>query len=102
MEVAEREAHSGRDYLVWAYQDLFVGYPDCSSEILNGFAGEDQALVEVQWRGTNSGEFRGEEPSGGAADIRIAYIFRFRDGLISGITEYYDMHTLLGQLSPTE
>lgn len=98
LEVAEGEVHAGRDYLLWAYQDLFVGYPDCSCEIINKFAGDDQALIEVQWRGTNTGVFRGEEPSGGSCDIRIAYVFRFREGKICAVTEYYDMATLLAQL----
>lgn len=98
LEVAEGEVHAGRDYLLWAYQDLFVGYPDCSCEIINKFAGDDQALVEVQWQGTNTGEFRGEPPTNGRCDIRIAYIFRFRDGKICAVTEYYDMATLVAQL----
>jgi steroid delta-isomerase-like uncharacterized protein len=102
MEVAEGEVHEGRDYLVWAYEDLFVGYPDCDCDILNAFASDEQALVEVQWRGTNLGEFRGEAPSNGKADIRIGYVFRLAAGKISGITEYYDMATLLEQLSPSE
>lgn len=98
MEVAEGEAHEGRDHLVWAYEDLFGAYPDCSSKIVNEFAGEEQALIEVQWRGTETGSFRGQPPSGGKVDIRIAYIFGFTGDEISAITEYYDAATLVKQL----
>jgi steroid delta-isomerase-like uncharacterized protein len=98
LEVAEGEAHEGRDHLVWAYEDLFGAYPDCSSEIINVFAGEDQVLIEVQWRGTETGSFRGQPPSGGKADIRIAYIFGFSGDSIAAITEYYDAATLEKQL----
>jgi steroid delta-isomerase-like uncharacterized protein len=98
LEVAEGEAHEGRDHLVWAYDDLFGAYPDCSADIINAFAGEDQVLIEVQWRGTETGSFRGEPPSGGKADIRIAYIFGFTGESISAITEYYDAATLVKQL----
>lgn len=101
LEVAEGEVHEGRDFLVWAYEDLFSAYPDCSCEIVNAFAGEDQAMVEVQWRGTETGSFRGQPPTGAAVDIRIGYVFRFADGLISAITEYYDAATLEKQLGGT-
>lgn len=100
-EVAEGEEHHGRDYLVWAYEDLFNGYPDAAAQTLNEFAGDDQVLVEVRWTGTNKGEFRGEPATGGTNDLRIAYIFTVTDGAITRITEYYDMHTVLAQLEET-
>jgi steroid delta-isomerase-like uncharacterized protein len=99
LEVAEGEVHEGRDYLIWAYEDLFSAYPDCSCAIINDFAGDDQVMIEVQWRGTETGKFRGQPASGGKVDIRIGYVFRFADGLISAITEYYDAATLERQLA---
>ena len=98
LEVAEGETHVGRDFLIWAYEDLFTGYPDCSCEIINDFAGDDQVMIEVRWRGTETGEFRGQPPSGGKVDLRIGYVFRFAGGLISAVTEYYDAATLEKQL----
>ncbi len=56
-------------------------------------------MVEVQWRGTETGSVPGPTPSGGKVDIRIGYVFKFADGLISAITEYYDAATLEKQLS---
>ena len=100
-EVAEGELHQGRDYLVWAYEDLFTGFPDAAAEPLNEFAGDDQVLVEVRWTGTNLGQFRGEPATGGKNDVRIAYIFTLEDRAITRITEYYDMHTVLAQLEET-
>jgi steroid delta-isomerase-like uncharacterized protein len=102
MEVAEGVAHKGRAHLVWAYEDLFGAYPDCSCDIVNTFAGDDQVLVEVQWKGTETGSFRGAPPTGGRVDIRIGYIFRFADGRITAITEYYDTGTLAKQLGGEE
>ncbi len=101
LEVAEREMRKGRDYLVWAYEDLFTGYPDCTADVLNELASDDQVLVEVQWKGTNTGEFRGEPPSGGSNDLRIAYVLRVSEGAIAAITEYYDMATVVAQLEAT-
>jgi steroid delta-isomerase-like uncharacterized protein len=99
LEVAEGEVHGGRDFLIWAYEDLFLAYPDCTCEIVNDFAGDDQVMVEVQWRGTETGSFRGQPPTGGTVDIRIGYVFKFTGGLISAITEYYDAATLERQLA---
>ena len=65
MEVAEGEVHEGRDYLIWAYEDLFSAYPDCTCEIINGFAGDDQVMIEVQWRGTETGSVSGPTPQRG-------------------------------------
>ncbi len=98
LEVAEGEVHEGRAYLIWAYQDLFSAYPDCTCEIINAFAGEEQVLIEVRWRGTETGSFRGQAPSGSKIDLRIGYIFKFAGGLISAITEYYDAATIERQL----
>lgn len=99
LEVAEGEVHEGRAYLIWAYEDLFSAYPDCTCEIVNAFAGDEQVLIEVQWRGTETGSFRGQAPSGGKIDLRIGYIFKFAGGLITSITEYYDAATIEKQLS---
>jgi steroid delta-isomerase-like uncharacterized protein len=102
MEVAEGVSHKGRSHLTWAYEDLFGAYPDCTCEILNTFAGDDQVLVEVQWKGTETGSFRGQPPSGGKVDIRIGYIFRFAGSSIAAITEYYDASTLARQLEGSQ
>jgi steroid delta-isomerase-like uncharacterized protein len=101
LEVAEGEVHEGRDFLIWAYEDLFSAYPDCTCEVLNAFAADDQVMVEVRWRGTETGSFRGQPATGGKVDIRIGYVFKFAGGLISAITEYYDAATLERQLSST-
>lgn len=101
LEVAEGEVHEGRDYLIWAYEDLFSAYPDCACEIINDFAGDDQVVIEVRWLGTETGSFRGQPPTVAKVDIRIGYVFRFADRLISAITEYYDAATLERQLGGT-
>jgi len=51
---------------------------------------------------TNSGVFRGAEPTGKRVDLRIAYFFKLKDGRIDKITEYYDLATLLVQQGQLE
>jgi steroid delta-isomerase-like uncharacterized protein len=89
-EVAEPQPVQGRNALVEAYRELFEGFPDCRGDITNIFAGQDQVLAEVRWKGTNKGDFRGVPATGKVVDIRIAYIFKVKDGKIKRITEYYD------------
>jgi steroid delta-isomerase-like uncharacterized protein len=89
-EVAEPSPYEGREKIAKSYRELFAGFPDCRSEVLNAFSGQDQALVEVRWCGTNKAEFRGLAATGKFVDIRIAYVFKVEGGKIRKITEYYD------------
>lgn len=96
-EVAEDEPRKGRDSIAEAYREVFAGYPDCKSEILNRVIGVDQAVVEVRFKGINVGAFRGTHATNKPIDLRIAYILKIKDGKISRVTEYYDLATLLVQ-----
>ncbi len=98
-EIAEPHPNIGCDAVAATYVDLFQGFPDCRSEILNEIEGSDQVLVEVRWIGTNSGPYRGTPATDKVVDVPIAYIFKFREGLISRIAEYYDGATVGAQLS---
>ncbi len=99
-EIAEPHPNIGRQAVADSYVDLFGGFPDCKSEILNEMADKDQALVEIRWTGTNTGAFRGTPATGKFVDVQIAYIFKFRGGNISNITEYYDGATVAAQMGP--
>jgi steroid delta-isomerase-like uncharacterized protein len=96
-EVAEAEPRRGRDKIAEGYREVFAGYPDCTAEILNRVIGSDQAVVEVRFKGTNKGAFRGTAATNKPIDLRIAYIIKARRGKIECVTEYYDLVTLLTQ-----
>jgi steroid delta-isomerase-like uncharacterized protein len=96
-EVAESEPRKGRKSIEEAYREVFEGYPDCEAEILNRVIGSDQAVVEVRFKGTNKGPFRGTPATNKPIDLRIAYILKVKNGKISYVTEYYDVATLLTQ-----
>ncbi|OGO64007.1 MAG: hypothetical protein A2029_10215 [Chloroflexi bacterium RBG_19FT_COMBO_47_9] len=98
-EIAEPHPMVGRSAVADSYVDLFEGFPDCKSEIINEFSGDGQTLIEVRWTGTNTGSFRGTPPTNKPVDCRIAYIFAFQGENISRITEYYDGATVASQLS---
>lgn len=96
-EVAEPEPFIGVDNFKKSYSELFQGYPDCTADVEEWFVDGDAVICQVRWRATNSGVFRGSEPTGKKVDIRIAYFFRLKDGKIDRITEYYDAATILVQ-----
>jgi len=96
-EVAETRPRKGRKSIEEAYREVFEGYPDCEAEILNRVIGSDQAVVEVRFKGTNKGPFRGTPATNKPIDLRIAYILKVENGKISYVTEYYDVATLLTQ-----
>jgi len=101
-EVAEPEPFKGVGAFKQAYLDVFQGYPDCAAEILETFVDGDTVICQVRWYATNSGVFRGTEPTNKKVDLRIAYFFKLKDGKINGITEYYDLATLLVQQGQLE
>jgi steroid delta-isomerase-like uncharacterized protein len=98
LEVAESKPNVGKKAVADSYRDLFSGFPDCKCEILNAFAGAAQVLAEVQWTGKNTGPFRGEPATNKPLDVRIAYIFKFKENLINQITEYYDGAAVAAQM----
>lgn len=101
-EVAEPEAFVGVENFEKSYAELFQGYPDCTAHIDQSIVEGDVVACQIRWRGTNSGVFRGSDPTGKKVDIRIAYFFALRDGRIERITEYYDAATVMAQQGQLE
>jgi steroid delta-isomerase-like uncharacterized protein len=101
-EVAELEPFKGLDAFKQAYSDVFQGYPDCSVDVKEWLVDGNAVVCQVRWWATNSGVFRGTEPTGKKVDLRIAYFFKIEDGKIDHITEYYDLATLLAQQGQLE
>ena len=101
-EVAEPEPFVGVDNFKKSYSEVFQGYPDCIADVGEWFVDGDAVICQVRWNATNSGVFRGAEPTGKKVYIRIAYLFELKDGKIDRITEYYDVATLLVQQGQLE
>jgi steroid delta-isomerase-like uncharacterized protein len=101
-EVAESEPFIGVDNFKKAYSEVFQGYPDCVADVVEWFVDGNAVICQVRWVATNSGVFRGAEPTGKRVDLRIAYFFKLKDGRINRITEYYDVATLLVQQGQLE
>ena len=101
-EVAEPEPCRGVEAFKASYRELFQGYPDCRCQVLATYDAGADVICEVLWSATNSGVFRGSQPTGKEVRLRIAYFFKFQAGRIVRITEYYDLATLLVQQGQLE
>jgi len=97
LEIAEGTPVKGRRGIVKAYEELFSAFPDCKATVKNAFAGNEGALIEVLWEGTNRGEFRGTPATGRKISLMIAYVLFFKEGKIKEIHEYYDAYTYMKQ-----
>lgn len=97
-EMAEPEAFEGKTAVINAYKELFSAFPDCTTEIVNRIADEKGVLLEVLWKGTSKGPFRGTPPTGKKVELPIAYVFEIENGKIKKVREYYDALTYINQM----
>ena len=78
------------------------GFPVGEVEVTNVFATEDQAVVELVGRGTNTGPLHlptGDVPATGRpAELRFCYVMQIRDGKFVSLHLYYNIMTMLQQL----
>jgi steroid delta-isomerase-like uncharacterized protein len=81
---------------------LFAAFPDLSFEVAGsqpGDAGEEGTMM-VQWlmRGTNTGLWNGQQPTGRPVAIRGVNVFTVTGGKITSVEGYFDRQTLAEQL----
>ena len=78
-------------------------FPDMRAEQINAFATEDQVTLHGTWRWNDTGSLY--LPSGAlpsmrrSGKLRGCYVLQIRKGKISSLSAYYDMRTLMEQLS---
>jgi steroid delta-isomerase-like uncharacterized protein len=92
----------GRDGLaaeVIAHREAF---PDWSEEVVDEIVEHDRVAVRFTSRGTNTGEFLGNPPTGRRVRISEVAIFRLEDGKIVEQWVYPDILSLQRQLSAEE
>jgi hypothetical protein len=77
-------------------------FPDSRVELTNAFATEDQVTLECTLRWNDTGPLyltSGALPSmRRQGELRICFVFQFRNGKITSLHQYYDMMTQMEQL----
>lgn len=77
------EAPTGPDGIRGVVRWLRSAFPDLSYEILDSFGDRDRVALRCRARGTHSGEFLGQAPTGRSFAVQQIHIFRVEDGRIA-------------------
>jgi predicted ester cyclase len=88
----------GREGLAALYQATLVAFPDFNVTLEQLIADGDLVAVRITNRGTNTGSFVGNPPTGKHATWTTIAIFRVADGMIVERWGVIDLFSLLGQL----
>jgi steroid delta-isomerase-like uncharacterized protein len=75
-----------------------TAFPDWTEEVEDAIADRDRVVVRFTSRGTNLGDFLGNQPTGKHVEISEVAIFRLSDGRIVEQWVYPDMLSLQRQL----
>jgi steroid delta-isomerase-like uncharacterized protein len=88
----------GKAELAELAKNHWAASPDRTKKLLTLFAVEDYACMEYASGGTLTGEvdFRSIKipPSGLTYEIQCCFVFRFKNGRINRVHEYFDMDTV--------
>ena len=81
---------------------LLTAFPDLSFEVLGGqpAGGQPTGTVVAQWlmRGTNTGPWNGQPPTGRTVTVRGVGVIAGADGQVTSAEEYFDRQGLAEQL----
>ena len=102
-EAATGRRMEGPDAIVEANQGWKSAFPDASGTITGSFACGDRVVLEITWRGTQSGALPlpdgGEIPATGrSVEIQACQVMRIADGKVAENRHFFDMLGMMEQL----
>ena len=89
----------GREGLAAEVMAHRKAFPDWTEEVEDEIIDHDRVAVRFRSRGTNTGDFLGNPPTGSRVEISEVAIFRLEDGKIAEQWVYPDMLSLQRQLN---
>ena len=103
IDVPSRTTLHGPDGLKRLLLFFVESFPDLRAERINAFATEDQVTLQGIWRWNDTGHLylpSGAPPSmGHLGKLRCCFVLQIREGKIASLHSYYNMMTLMEQLS---
>jgi steroid delta-isomerase-like uncharacterized protein len=81
------------------YTKVWAGFADMTLSPLSITADDEKAAVEWEMTGTHSGTFLGHPPSGKQVRLTGISLVRARGDRIASVQDYWDLKTLLDQLT---
>jgi len=92
----------GVDDAVEATKDWKRSFPDSTGTITKSFGSGDDAVLEITWNGTHTGELRGPlgsiPPTGKRVVIKAVQVIKVRGDKIAETRHYFDLMGLLQQI----
>lgn len=102
-EVGTQRRLTGLEDILAAWRGWATAFPDSQGSFDNVIASDRSVIMELTWRGTHTGPLRtpaGElAPTGRRIEIRACQIVNVEDVRVRAIRHYFDMTTLMQQLS---
>jgi steroid delta-isomerase-like uncharacterized protein len=101
-EFGTERALEGPEQIIEAFKGWKTAFPDASGTVTSSVAGGDTAVLEVTWKGTQTGPLTtaaGTIPASGKSQETPAAIFYVFEGAkIKASRHYFDAMTLLKQI----
>ena len=104
-EVGTGRTMTGVEEVLAGFQAWKKALPDSKATIDNAFAAENTVVLELTWRGHQTGPLQTPDgeipPSGRAVELRACQVVEMEDGRPVVTRHYFDMQTLLQQIGVT-
>jgi steroid delta-isomerase-like uncharacterized protein len=91
--------HDGAQAVGELLSGLFKGFPDFTVEIVKTHHSDDAVILEVKMKGTHLGDWAGLKATGREMNVPVACIFEFDGNRLVCEKVYFDMATLMNQLT---
>jgi steroid delta-isomerase-like uncharacterized protein len=91
--------HDGAQAVGQLLSGMFKGFPDFTVEVVKTHHSDDAVILEVKMKGTHLGDWAGLKPTGREMNVPVACIFEFDGNRLVCEKVYFDMATLMNQLT---
>lgn len=91
--------HDGGQAVGESLSGIFKGFPDFTVNIDKTYHSNDAVILEVRMKGTHHGDWAGLKATGRPTDVPVACIFEFDRDRLTCEKVYFDMATLVNQLT---
>ena len=102
VEAATQRRAEGKEAIVDLFKAWKASFPDAEGTITNIFGSGDQAIAEVTWVGTQTGDMEGSSgtipASGKKMEVTASIVIRTSGDQITVSNQYFDLNTLLTQI----
>ncbi len=102
VEAATQRRTEGKEATIELFKAWKASFEDAEGTITNIFGSGDQAVAEVTWTGTQTGDMEGSSgtipATGKKIDITSSIIVTASDDVITVENQYFDLMTMLTQL----